>query len=302
VNPPKVIRHSQPSYLDRGPTRGNLRNSQSRADFIRQHNPNDYRGISRIGEGFRQRNRADIDTRSHVVNRYYGQPRFHDYYNGWYRHGFYGGYYYPVHSCLDIDIFFNYPMAYWLYADSYDQDYWDHYYDDWYANTPAPSHVDVFRFAGVFYPTDTLRDLAIDVSSLDQGVTLNFRQGMTFLVEELQLQISAQLGESVALGKNSIVIDHFQNLDNKAVAMEGFVDQDDVQIPFKAFISLTDVSQDQVFVPDAQDPQNDADQASLKQMNDKIVKLGGDPYSADQEPDVTNTTQVTGMQAVQTLN
>jgi hypothetical protein len=212
---------------------------------------------------------------------FFNQEAYRYYYSGWFRHGFYGGFFYPVFPCLNIYNFFWFPLIYWMFTPDWDESYWTDYAPQWDSTTSYPT--EPFTYAGVIYPTDTLRDLGIELSAMDSQTQANFRQALTVALNQLQDQVSSQLTDPIKLSRNEVVINHYQNLKNAAIVIEGFVSHGDAQYAFKALLDLVNPTQTLVFVPPAQNPA-DTEDPTLKAINDRIVQLGGDPYTADQEP------------------
>ena len=278
AEPPKTVQHSRPSHLDNPYTKGHLHDSQGRLDQVRRGHQDDYRRVSQNGNHFRDQHRSEFLQRQSRVQSFYRNQQYHYYYSAWYRHGFYGGFYYPVRPYLEINNYFYYPVVNWLWDDTYDEGY----YRDWYPDYDQyPVHE--FEFAGIFYPTDTLRDCAIEVSAMSSVKQAHFRQGMTQFVHLLIDGLNANLETPVEIDRDDVVINHYQNLQDKAIVFEGFVDTGSVSQAFKALIDIEDPSRTLVFVPTTQDP-NDQDLAVLDQMNQRIIELGGNPLVADQEP------------------
>jgi len=211
--------------------------------------------------------------RERIYRGYHDDVSLRFYYSPWFRHGFFGGYYYPVRTC-EIDIFLDYPVVFWLYSPIYDPDI----YGRWYHGYVVP-----FRYTRIYYPTDVIRDMAIEVSAMPEKVQGLFRQDMVNLTEALAQQIANDLHSSITLNENEIVINHYENLRNQAMVLSGFVDHGDIHAAFKALLDLRDPSQTLVFVPTSQEPTAE-DLRTLDLINSKIQALGGNPYQADEEP------------------
>ena len=166
---------------------------------------------------------------------------------------------------------------YWLYNSAVDAEF----YSDWYGPSVT---ITPFPYAGAFYPTDDIRDMGVEISSWDADGQAHFRSSMDNFASSLAQAISLAVGPGFTFEANDIVIDHYVNLQNQAIVVEGFVDRGDLHLAFKALLNIADPSQTMVFVPTSQEP-TPADLATLKAMNDRIVQLGGDPYTADVEPE-----------------
>ncbi len=102
-------------------------------------------------------------------------------------------------------------------------------------------------------------------------------------MDQLIAALNANLSVAVQLDQGDVTINHYENLQNQAIEVEGYVDMGSTALAFKALIDLNDPSQTMVFVPTTQDP-TDTDLATLDAMNARIVALGGDPMTAEQEP------------------
>ena len=231
---------------------------------------------------FRKDHRPEFQNRYQRIGRYHNDEHYRYYYSGFYKHGFYGGYYYPVRPAYDIDVYFAYPTVSWMFNPSYDEAYYRAYYPD-YDQHPVEEDANV----GVFYPTDSVRDMAVEVSAYPSATQANFRTGITNLTKALSQQVSDNLQSPITLETNDVVINHYKNLGGNALVVEGFFDRDDLHLPFKALVDLRNPSNTTVFVPTAQDPTAE-DLAILDNMNQTIVGLGGDPFTADQEPAAAN--------------
>jgi hypothetical protein len=286
VEPPKVIHRAEPSHRLDPNTRGHLADSQRREQNIRGRDQAGYKYVTDQGQRYRDQYRNEIVARTGVYRGYYSENSYRYYYSDWYRHGFYGGYYYPVRAYEDIESYFTYPVVYWMFAPDYDDTYWRTYYHrDWDSKpTPASCEVKGIQFSRVLYPTDTVKDLGVEISALDACRQSDFRRAMETVLQTIQSDIGMQLGQDFQLGKYSVVINHYKNLRNQAIVIEGFSDQDDNHFAFKALLDLVNPGKSLVFVPNSQDASSATDLAALKALNDRIVALGGDPYTADDEP------------------
>lgn len=178
-----------------------------------------------------------------------------------------------------------YPIVFWMfYVDEDAGGYWNGYYPGWNYDQPTPPPAPKpFPFAGVFYPTDTLRNLGMEVSAMSSDLQTNFESGLTYFLEDLQDGISDQLTQPIEFHQQEVVVNHYQNLQDQAIVLEGFVDRDGMHYAFKSLLDLMDPTQTLTFVPSTQDP-DPTDDPTLQLINDRIQQLGGDPYSADQEP------------------
>lgn len=263
-----------------------MRDSANRYKDIAHRNPGAIKAVAPYRLRYRSEFGQRTATRGRVLTRYYANRNYRYYYSGWFPRGFYGGYWYPVRPCYDVQNYFVYPIVFWMfYSDDDYNGYYDGYYPPWNegSSQPTPTAPQQFPFAGVFYPTDTLRDLGMEVSAMTADLQANFRSGLTYFVQDLQDGISDQLTQPIVLQQQEVVVNHYENLQDQAIVLEGFVDRDGMHYSFKALVDLVDPTQTLTFVPSTQDPDSQ-DDPTLQLINDRIQQLGGDPYSADQEP------------------
>jgi hypothetical protein len=276
-----VVRHERPSHLDNPQTQANRRQAtEAVARFTAAH-PERARRMHDLGRDFREIYRDRLRERREVCTRYYHEESYRYFYSSFFEVGFYGGYYYPVRPCVEIDTYFTYPVVEWLYVDTPEVDtYQDYYGEDSYERYP----VEPFEFARVFYPTDTLRDLAVEVSGMMDYQQAAFRRAITLFAGKLQDQLSDNLSASFELSDNDVVITHYESYQGKAIELEGFVDRGDLHASFKALLDLEGPDQTLVLVP--MGPELSPDEVELlKTINDRIVALGGDPFTAQEEPE-----------------
>jgi hypothetical protein len=276
-DPQHVIRHTRPSHLENPATRGHFTDARKHQQDFRRDHMDQYRNIQRSRDSWKQDRRHDFQDRSARYRGFYRDRHYRYYYSDYYSYGFFGGFYYPVRALTNIDAYFYYPTVYFLYNDDVDDDY----NRDWYGSDYR--HYDAFNYSGVFYPTDTIRDCAIEVSGLPYAVQGNFRTGLNVFVARLQDAVNANLQVSITFDRGDVTVNHYKNLKNQALVLEGFVDNGTTSLAFKAFLDLNDPNQTSVFVPADQTPSAE-DLANLNSMNQRIIGLGGDPMSADQEP------------------
>jgi hypothetical protein len=292
-DPPKVIEHKNPSQWDNPISKRHLDDSSSHFHDISQHNPSALRAIGGFESKYRSEFRQHVYNRNHEFAGVYADEN-HRYYNsGWFPRGFYGGFWYPVLPCFDVESYFAYPTVFWLFYTDIDYaGYWENYYGPGWSDgdsDPAPAPVAAFPFAGVFYPTDTLRDLGMEVSAMSADAQVNFQTAMVNFVQEVQDEVSDQRTAPITLNQFDLVVNHYQNLQDQAIVVEGFVSHNGIQYAFKALIDLLDPSQTITFIPSSQDPTG-ANDANLQIINQRIIELGGDPYTADQEPTTIGAT------------
>jgi len=279
-----VIPHQRPSHLGNPWTVKHIGAADGRYNHIRDNYPEWARRHDAYGKWYWSLYRERVHERYRHINRYWHNDQFRYYYSGWYRHGFCGGFYYPVRT-VRIETYFHYPVITWLYAPTYEDDYWKGYYNGtWDPDDSEPRYPVVrFPYAGIFFPTDTIKDLAAEVSGMPRALQYRFRTSMISFVDQLKAAISDQLQAPIKLGQYEVIVNHYQNLNNEAIVLEGFVDKQGAQYAFKALLDLVNPSRTMVFVPTSQDPDG-SNQAVLDAINARIVQLGGDPYTVDQEP------------------
>ena len=216
-------------------------------------------------------------------------PRWNPFYaRWWYPHYFYG-FYWAINPYYDIDTYYWNPMVYWFYADSWDEGF----YNTWYGpNYPIfAQYPGQFYRVGVFYPTISFRDLVVGVSDWEIARQNIFRRRMQYLTEQLELRVSQHVGMTVQLDRNAIVVNHNQVLDDRAVLVDGFVNYgENVQMPFRALLDMTDADQESIFVSESNtDQPSAADAQELDQLNGRVTSMGGvleDP-TQEQAPVVT---------------
>jgi hypothetical protein len=250
---------------------------------IFQKSPQTFTRARQIGQYFKYYNGPQIHERYTIVSKYYSETEYRYTYSEYFDDGFVGGYYYPVRPCDNVTDYFDYPEVQWFYVDTAEPDYYQGYYGpDDYQQYP----VQPFEFARVYFPTETLRDLAVEVSGLDAGTQAVFRDAITRITENLQQSLTDNLADPFEFVDNDIVVTHYTNLQNQAYVLEGFVDREnllDLHVAFKALLDLTDASQSIVFAPVGPEPLPE-ELDLLAAINDRIVALGGDPITAVDEP------------------
>lgn len=188
-------------------------------------------------------------------------------YRPWYRHGFHGGFYYPLVPVYAIHEYFYSPLVFWLWCDSFDE----HYYHTWYGSEfySYPELRAPFFRPGVFYPTVAMRDLSLSVAGMPVREQINFRAGLEKLVRDLEARLA------LGLGRNDIVINHYQMLD-QAVVVEGFVSSLERQLPFKALFDLNNFNANILFTPAAWGGEPTEEQLlELRLLNERIAYYGG---------------------------
>ncbi|CAM6005653.1 unnamed protein product [Sphagnum balticum] len=252
------------------------------------------KNITVIQNTYITNNRTILVNRGNDYARYYrgdGGFNYRNSYSHWWNRGFYGGYYYPV-VAVDPDILvhrhFWAPTVFWLYANSYQPEYYAGYYGDYYYYR-AP--VVPFRYVGVYYPTTVLVDFATEMASYSYDRQWAYRTALANLTDQLSQSISNQLLASFQLSHNDIVLNHYQNIGGGVYEMEGFINHDWLNVPFKATINIddpTDPNTNLVFVAVNPDPdQTPPDQtAQLDAINSLMNSNTPDSaYVAYTEPE-----------------
>jgi hypothetical protein len=279
--PDHVVEHSSPSHLSSSYTQGNNHEAFKKLNHFNDHHPDLTHRANVYSESYREHYHERWHERWEHCHEYHHQDYYRCYYSRWWQYGFYGGYYYPVRPCEEIYTYFYYPVVMWFYIDTPEVDYYQVYYGDDYIPTQP---VEPFPYARVYLPTDTLRDLAVEVSGMSYALQTNFRQAITNFTDWLADAISQNLQASFAFGDNDIVINHYENLQNQAIEIEGFVDRADIHVSFKGLLDLNDPSQTLVFVPNGDTPTDDQLNI-LAAINDRMTQLGATPDVAQNEPE-----------------
>lgn len=219
--------------------------------------------------------------------RYRACYRVYDFYRphyfAWAGFGFYGGYWWGYASPYAIDSWFWNPMVYWIYADRLA--WQETYYRNVYSTTEVLTYPDLaepFARAGVFYPTEELKDLSLDASTLSALKQSLYRRSMNAFVITLETILRERFGSTLALSDQDVTVNHIQVLPaRRGYVLEGFVAKDNgydtssVQFPFKALLDLSKADQTFVFTPKYGDAPAADDIAALNLLNDRIVQLGG---------------------------
>lgn len=258
----------------------NRSNAYQTAMSVQSAHPEVGARLASVSESYRRHYHDRVMERGNAYHRYYHNGHYRYFYSQYFPYGFCGGYWYPCNPFWDIDLYFGYPIVYWFYLPTPEQTVYQAYYPTEYPQNPVAP----FQFAGTFYPTETLRDLGVEISGLSYEVQGKFRQAVTTLTLQLVKQISETLKASFTLADNEVVLTRYENLQNRAIVVEGFVDRGDMHIAFKGDLDLNDPSKTTVFVPSAEVP-SPADISALKAVNDRIIEQGGDPFIIHVEPE-----------------
>lgn len=216
----------------------------------------------------------------------------------WYDYGFYGGYYWDLGSEFEITEYYYNPVVNYYFSGEYNGDIFDSYYGndwernagsgEWYDNEAYSMDYDVaphsaardyqevyqdpFPFAGIFLPTESLRDLLIGISVMDMKSQKQFRIALRTVIEQMQLQLAGPLGKGFKFQKNDVVITHYRLLDGVAIVIEGTAGTADQQFPFKALLNLQDTKKSGTFVALSTKPSR-AEIKALDKLNSDIDLL-----------------------------
>jgi hypothetical protein len=294
INPPHVVTNTQPSHLLNKFTKKNIQKSKTlNQQFL--NNPNNAKWVKNIN-GYQKNYRLYHHNTNiqafKVYNTFWHNHHYHDWYRHWYKWGFYGGFWYPVRPYFDIDDYFDYPMVQWFYTDDpITTDYYNDYYPA--ESVPPNSCLTSFPYTNIYFPTDTLRDLLIEVSGFSQNLLCDFRVSIINFTSQMQQTVSNTYSINFSFQQNNIVVNYYQNLQNKAIVIAGFVSQNKINLAFEGFLDLEQPNQTIAFAPKGQNPTDDELQV-LEQLNDRIKSLGGDPFTAQQEPVQGQTQQTSG--------
>lgn len=276
--PRRTIRTEVPSHLTRRETNDSINQARHRWDSIRERQPDVVHQYHKYRDDYEKHHRHHLHRHFHRITGHYHNRHHRYFYSHYFRHGFFGGFYYPVRPCYDIHVYFGFPIVTWLFTDSVNPSYYRHWYDDYDRYPVKP-----FRSARVFFPTDTLRDLGIEVSAFPSETQRSFRAAIVKLTEMLAQELANDLGTPITLRDSDVVMNRYENLRDQAVMIEGFVDRADIKAPFKALLDLADSEQTLIYIPVNQEPTH-ADLGTLERINQRILSLGGDPYLAYEEP------------------
>lgn len=202
----------------------------------------------------------------------------------YYRHGFYGGFYYPFYECRVHD-YFHYPLVNWMWVSTWDDGLWVSWYGVGYRVRP-------FRYAGWYYPTVVMKDVAVTYSSYSVTKQSLFRDAMEYMTLRLEQKVSEVEQRAVSLGENDIVISHSEILaGGDALVLEGTVNVGDYSLAFKAVLDLVNPASTIVFLPGSQAAMaranapasvdfTPAEVTEVELLNAKIAAAGGDPLAA----------------------
>lgn len=249
--------------------------SQSNRNHAYQHASTVYRNhpsvawhVQSISNSYRDARFNRIFAPNHLERIQNHHARYYDYYRHYYRHGFYGGYYYPFRPCHNIHSYFSYPVIFWFfvagpqpvvysayYPYAYSQSYYDGYTGDAYHPVTPPG-IAPFPFAEDFFPTDSLRDMGIEVSGMPFETQANFREGMIRFTSALQQEVANIFQIPFTFSSSDIVITHYENQQGAAIRVAGFINRSDQPLAFEGLIDLVRPAQSMVLVTSRADPSN----------------------------------------------
>ena len=278
---------SQPYAIDRGRTAISSQNtapekvvatvsSASVANYAKAHrrlnelkakNPTIYASVHDLGLDWQRKYASWIVKQGDfLTSYYYGHPYFRHHYMAWEVYGF-PGYTYPIQPAADVGQYFNYPLLSWLYLDGSATE--SEYYKAYDGEV-----VSAFSHPRVFYPTITVRDLAVDASALDAKLQANFRTAVTKFLSNLKGAVTAASGESFRWGSDGeVVLTRYENLQNEIFIIEGFVAYSNKPLAFRGIFNLVDPDDSSVLLPTSEMPaQNDVD--ALNRLNGIIRNVG----------------------------
>lgn len=283
-NPAHVVVNEKPSHLNNPITQQNLHHAVTwNQQFINA--ANNAQWVHQINGYQQQYHRQFYNYNVHrfnVYGHYWQSNHYHNWYNAWYHWGFYGGFWYPVRPFYAIENYFTYPVVQWFFVD---QAIVPQYYSNYYVSQPAlpPACSETFPYKNIYFPTDTLRDLLVEVSGLPQELRCNFRAAVISMTSQLKDDVSNYFAVHLVFQPDDIVINYYQNLQNNAIVVAGFVNQNKINMAFEALLDLQNPNESIIFAPEGQTPTEEQLQV-LNQLNERIKSLGGDPFTAQQEP------------------
>ncbi|WP_045095213.1 hypothetical protein [Legionella fallonii] len=227
----------------------------------------------------------DNRQRFNNYEQYWKNGHYHNQYGLWHKWGFYGGFWYPTRPFFAIENYFTYPTVQWLFVDdSVAPGYFKSYYSE---KMLPPDCLKAFTYKNIYFPSDTLRDLLVEASAFPQNVRCNFRLALINITAQLKKTIDEQFFILFTFKHNDIVINHYQNLQNKAIVVAGFINQGKIKVAFEALMDLKNPNQSIIFIPESSKP-TDKQLQQLYQLTNRIRVLGGNPFTASQEPSLNN--------------
>ena len=168
--------------------------------------------------------------------------------------------------------------------DSVAPEYFKSYYSE---KMLPPDCLKAFTYKNIYFPSDTLRDLLVEASAFPQNVRCNFRTAIINMTSQLKKTIDERFFILFSFKRNDIVINHYQNLQNKAIVVAGFINQGKIKVAFEALMDLRNPNRSISFIPESSQP-TDKQLQQLYQLTNRIRVLGGNPFTASQEPSLNN--------------
>ena len=267
-----------------------VQRADHRSESVMHNNTRVRETVYRSNSHFVNAYRPRYQSRAVFVNNYYSshpviiRPQFVPY---WHSHYFYGGYYYGFHPINNIEVYFYNPMVYWMYVPTYN----DYYYQTWYAShyEAYPALHYPFKYHGIYYPTENLKQLLIGVSTMSVDKQVQFRAAITEFTKKVAQTLADEHHSRVKLSTGDIVINHYEILGyDESIMIEGSVGNGGSESQFKGILDLQSPMKTSVFIPDElnADPSKDAIN-DLNQINTKVDLIKGNTSSQpveDEEP------------------
>lgn len=288
INPSHVIKNINPSHLSNNFTKINIQKSaQLNHHFINSpRNAIWFNQVNAYKQSYNHHFHQSYIHKFQIYNQFWHNPHFHFWYQPWFQWGFFGGFWYPVREVF-IQEYFYYPDVQWFYVE---EPVPVEYYQDYYPEEPLPppSCQVTFPYRQVYFPTDTLRDLLVEVSGFPQYLRCHFREAVINFTDQLKDQVNNHFSVNLTFQQNDIVVNYYQNLQNRAIVIAGFVSHDQINMAFEGLLDLDNPDQSISFSPSGQNPTQEELQL-LDELNNRITSLGGDPFTAQEEPETANT-------------
>lgn len=282
-----VLLKNPPSHLNAPITQSNIRS----AVLLNQQviNKAEYgRWMEQIRQfKYHYQKQLESDNRQRFNNyeQYWKNGHDRNQFSLWHKWGFYGGFWYPTRPFFAIENYFTYPTVQWLFVnDSVAPEYFNNYYPE---KMPPSDCLKAFAYKNVYFPSDTLRDLLVEASAFPQELRCNFRTAIINITTQLKKTIDKRFFILFSFKHNDIVINHYQNLQNKAIVVAGFINQGKIKVPFEALMDLRNPNQSISFIPESSKP-TDKQLQHLYQLTSRIRVLGGNPFTAAQEPSLNS--------------
>lgn len=199
-------------------------------------------------------------------------------YRPWFKVGF-RAYAYPVRPVVEFYTYFSNPCVAWFYNE-YDAEFYQPFYGRYVARYPELGRG--YNHIGIYLPTEEFMAMNVALSDLSIEMQVNYRRAMVFLGDRLAERYRAPIA------RHQVIVNHYAMLpSNRAVVIEGFVDNESTQMPFKALVDLNNADNSELFAVSAwkseETPTVEQSQ-DLYEMNDQIVNLGGSVETSDSEP------------------